>query len=157
MKKCSGHAKRIPETERHEMERAKGFEPSATSLGSAHRVPSPYLSHPQVPCASALSIEHLSEAPTLGRISPFANRLEPVQRLNATLIENAKWIGKPTQLRDAIPGFFVEVNARSKSYKIQGDLNAGVKGSKSRVGTIHLAFSMSGRGVETGDTDEEDE
>lgn len=62
-------------------------------------------------------------------------------KLTDARIRNAKFKGKSEQLRDSsLPGFFVAVNKKSKSYKIQADLYVGERGRKTLVRSVRVTL-----------------
>ncbi len=66
-------------------------------------------------------------------------------RLTDAKIRDAKFNGKPYQLRDsALPGFFVQVNQKSKSFKIQADLYTGERPRRRLVRTVRRTLGRVG-------------
>lgn len=66
-------------------------------------------------------------------------------RLTDARIRDAKYKGRSVQLRDStLPGFFVDVNKNSKSYKVQADLYVGERGRRRLVRTVRKTLGRVG-------------
>jgi len=62
-------------------------------------------------------------------------------KLTDAKVRDARFNGKPVQVRDsAVPGFFLQVNRGSKSFKVQGDLYVGERGRRRLVRTVRMTL-----------------